>query len=658
MIRIVKNSFSAIVLLVLLVASCSHAQQGRAELGPNLLKNGGFEEGVKYWSFPKGASQIVEDKARSGKASFHYVNTRPDQYNLFRQKINLEGGKQYLLSAWVMGENIKGSGTYAAESGAGVYVEFTGPAGFMGGRYAKRVNGTFGWKQISTIVGVPTDATSMVLGIYLDKKTTGSVWYDDVEIREISEPLPPPIQSHLLYPNYRGMIEQGDATPISYRIQVDHQRYWPDNPVQVINTLKNGHSKVLLEAKNEIPSTGVSTINLQLPRDLPVGSYLLEETIIDPNNKITGHQAYPVQVVEKLPQVHQDAEGFTVVDGKRFFPLGIYLHNADTAEEHLARISQGGFNTVLAYSSADPDAYLDRAQKHNLKVIYPLHTLYPEFTGKADATSEAARVIKEVQHKPALLAWYTNDERWWPASFLKMYNLIKEHDTRPAFNLAAGGGMKQFTDIFASDPYPVGRTADLNWTSNVAKANGTKAKNGQAPKSFWMVLQTFDWAVYTNSTNKNQRPPTLDEMRTQSYLSLIHGATGLMYYSYYDMRYAKYPRGAKTQDNELFERRWKDVSAMMTELNGIIPSLLKSKKVAVDSVAESDVQVGAWQDADQLFLILANPRRQQKSVTVTLPDGWTIKDAEQGAIKSTFANGKATFTLPPVGSGVFHLAKS
>jgi len=42
---------------------------------------------------------------------------------------------------------------------------------------------------------------------------------------------------------------------------------------------------------------------------------------------------------------------------------------------------------------------------------------------------------------------------------------------------------------------------------------------------------------------------------------------------------------------------------------------------------------------------------------LTLPEGWTIKQVEQDEIKSTFANGQVTFTLPSVGSGVFRLEK-
>jgi len=72
---------------------------------------------------------------------------------------------------------------------------------------------------------------------------------------------------------------------------------------------------------------------------------------------------------------------------------------------------------------------------------------------------------------------------------------------------------------------------------------------------------------------------------------------------------------------------------------------------------KAEVEVAAWKQGNQLALLFANPYYESKSITFALPQGWKIKDANQGQIKSTFADGKATFTLPSVGSGVFYLVQ-
>lgn len=65
-----------------------------------------------------------------------------------------------------------------------------------------------------------------------------------------------------------------------------------------------------------------------------------------------------------------DKQGFTLVNGSRFFPIGIYLAkgygNGDWAstDDNLARISKAGFNTILDYMYGDraPGAYLSEDQ--------------------------------------------------------------------------------------------------------------------------------------------------------------------------------------------------------------------------------------------------------------------------------------------------------
>jgi hypothetical protein len=64
---------------------------------------------------------------------------------------------------------------------------------------------------------------------------------------------------------------------------------------------------------------------------------------------------------------------------------------------------------------------------------------------------------------------------------------------------------------------------------------------------FWMVLQAFGLYQYnspdpnrghtpTEAELKTGRAPTYEETRCMTYLALAHGANGLIYYCYYDMR--------------------------------------------------------------------------------------------------------------------------
>jgi len=209
------------------------------------------------------------------------------------------------------------------------------------------------------------------------------------------------------------------------------------------------------------------------------------------------------------------------------------------------------------------------------------------------------------------------------------------------------------TDILGADPYPVGN-ADLTKTSINTRLSIDAAHGA---KGVWIVPQMMDWHVYY--PERKMHPPSLDEMRNQAYQAIINGATGLIWYSYYDMMYTRSrPRDKSTEDMTLFYKRWPDAVGLASEINHIAPVVLANKKVALDIPKDAQVEVGAWQDGDTLLLMVANPYYETKSIILKLPEGWQIKTPEQGEIKSTFANGQITLKLPAVGSGVFRLQQT
>jgi hypothetical protein len=77
-----------------------------------------------------------------------------------------------------------------------------------------------------------------------------------------------------------------------------------------------------------------------------------------------------------------------------------------------------------------------------------------------------------------------------------------------------------------------------------------------------MVPQAFDMEA-----GGAGRPPTLAEERVMTYLCLIHGAHGLIFYSYFDL----------LQDKKAgFESRWKDMLVVGREVKRLEPALLSS----------------------------------------------------------------------------------
>jgi hypothetical protein len=247
-------------------------------------------------------------------------------------------------------------------------------------------------------------------------------------------------------------------------------------------------------------------------------------------------------------KVRFDSSGKCYINGAPFFPVGIYdwFAPADRGkmEERLAFLSAKGFNCVLNYgnlwdSFEDVEAYLDAAERHNIKVIVSIKDMYAwssktrsEMSGIRGEENIVKELVRRLKDKPALLAWYINDE--WPTTYAKdikeRYALLRALDPdHPTYgvlhnpkDVAAYRGCSR---VFGMDSYPV-PTRPLTEVADFTRL----AKTIAAP--CWMVIQAFDWKHYGGDWG---RQPTQDEIRQMARLALENGATGLLFYAAYDL---------------------------------------------------------------------------------------------------------------------------
>ena len=83
-------------------------------------------------------------------------------------------------------------------------------------------------------------------------------------------------------------------------------------------------------------------------------------------------------------KVYIDENNATIINGKPFFPLGLYVGYApptSKAYDVLEKVAGSPFNTILNYqinegSIAQIRRYLDAANQHDLKVIYSIKDFY------------------------------------------------------------------------------------------------------------------------------------------------------------------------------------------------------------------------------------------------------------------------------------------
>ncbi len=651
----------------------AHADELTVHLGPNLIANSGFEQGMADWNLPTAGEALTDQVARSGKWSFTYHNTDPAKQDKFFQRLDVRPGQHLHLSLWIKGEGLAIQDVTKdrfPSPGVNLYVESYDAQGKQLNAFQwRRLPGTdlkdFDWQKVEGEYLVPEKTTHLRVGFYMRPDITGKVWVDDLSVQARKKI---PVVSFLQFPNYRGLVKQEDTTPWKVSLRFDPFSEWGEKPIKVQTLLRNEKGVTISDEAREISYAPTQqTFEIKPPAQLPLGRYQLTQIFTDPQGYRFTTSNHDVTVVKEMPRVYVDAQGFTVVEGKRFFPHGLFLNPAGNDE--MKEIAEGGFNTILSYYygsiGTDPESYLDRAQQHGLKVLYSLKDMYPSMhKASYKDYSTAFSTVKKLRDKPALLSWYINDELGtpWLPQLQYMYDEVAQLDPHhPALQLSDRPQLMErfYTvgDIHGTNPYPVHAPYELIGPELTSTGIFTRLTNEatHGAKGVWLVPQIMDWAVYpAGATGHTSHQPTLDEMRIQSYASIIGGAKGLLYYSYFDLWFADHKRVA---DRKVFEERWPTVVAMAKEINTLVPMLLEDKKVPLDIAPYPRIYAAAWEYQNELYVLFANPYYSQNTITFKQPAGWAVENMTSGDSQFSAQNGTVTLTAGAIGSGVFRLKR-
>ncbi len=237
-------------------------------------------------------------------------------------------------------------------------------------------------------------------------------------------------------------------------------------------------------------------------------------------------------------------DGFVLVDGKPFFPIGAYAVckrecNNNSLDQAFADLKQAGFNFAHTYSStrnANFQEFLDAAVKHGFKV-------WVASAAGANSTQVGnylRTVAREYKH-PAILAWYLADDTSGhvsPEDLTELHQAIRDLDPSHLTVQADGVGTPDTpnylpyvhaTDAFLPEIYPI-HDADSDGPAKVISdmqlVHANLASAGNPVKSIWAIIQYFQgWTSW-------KRFPTFSELRAMSFLAVIHGAHGITWYTY------------------------------------------------------------------------------------------------------------------------------
>ena len=285
----------------------------------------------------------------------------------------------------------------------------------------------------------------------------------------------------------------------------------------------------------------------------------------------------------KAPRVTLRDDGMTLIDGKPFFPLGLYglrkhVRNGNDLDRAVRECKEAGFNMVQSYKRATMKEFLAAAEKYGLKTFY--ETRLPD-----------ARLVDWVRHSPAVIAWYIGDDTFWhetPEELMGYDAAVKAVAPLRLTTQASGAWAEtpspryadyvEGTDTFLPEIYPVqgpaGSELHRRCVATVirdmkAVCRAQRQHGGNVPRSCWPIIQDFrGWSTSWSEF------PTREELYGMTFAAICNGAQGLTWYTYEPgERDRQFDRYGENQGCASTPERWAVMRELVLRLNALLPVL-------------------------------------------------------------------------------------
>ena len=587
-----------------------------------LPKNAGFETpgakgGAAGWTlYSNGMWSVLRGEGRNGTSALICSDVGKGGWTT--QWVEVEPGRAYRVEGWVRTEGVEGSGVCIDFSWHDEYGTRIGTAATQ-----PRVMGTTSWTKVSLEAFVPPSAAKRCLiGTPVTGNTKGKAWFDDLRITPVNLP---PI-GEFISSAYRNRAAEG---PVTFHVALNakkgeieakgyHGRF-------VVPTVTGGTRMVAALSGRAPYRDGADPSELSATVEalsLPLGESRVTFELLDAKGKVaaTKSLAFTRTANPETKGVRIDARGIARIDGKPFFPLGMFMWKA--APEKIDHYAKGPFNCLMPY--AEPTkAEMDYVHAKGLRMIYTLKDCYAGLSGAPKGvTNEAAEVayitrrVKEFKDHPALLAWYINDELGldWIKRLTMHRDLFErldaDHPTWVAlYQVNDIRSQLPAFDVIGSDPYPICQTGDPP-ISQVMEHTRITRDGVFGARAMWQIPQAFDWGAYRKKDKDKTRPPTFDEMRNMAWQFIAEGANGLIFYSYSSWERMKW----RTPP----EQMWDSVCRIGAEVKAKFPVFLSDETAPKVSLITKDASARTWRKDGEIWLLAVNPTYRPKVVEFSL----------------------------------------
>jgi hypothetical protein len=631
------------------------ALPGGDSAGPNLLKNSHFEAvggDLTPWNGRVGGAWAVDPGGRGGRPALRM--TAADKQSgvpQLEQTLTLEPGI-YTVSGWVRAANLGKN-----DPRSGVRLCLDARPRFNWWHCTDVARGTADWTQLSHggITVTEPGPYKVLVGAY--GAPDGSAWFDDVSLTARRKL---PVEVYLLYPNFRGMLFED--RPQIVRVAVNAAQ-----GTRVRLALLDEASGAVLRDRMV---TGPGNVELDAA-GLKGNAWLLRAEALDAGGTATSR--YPdYRIVRASAKAREDLRvwfderNVLYMDGKPSFVIGLYTTSGYTTDRAayaqgmdrdgwgLTKMSQAPVNMLINYHLGRApipalSAYMDELKSRGIRYVQTVNFYYREDPQYKEIEYPAARegeealnrwVARTLSAHPGLAGFYTADERpadMIPRAFAQHRALAAAAPGTVTYAVLGDGTERQAplwrdtVDVLGLDPYPVVRPAGQNDLAMVGEWTrlGQDAVKGSRP--LWMVIQYFP---LTDAGGW----PTGADIKTMSWMAIIEGARGLLYWSWGEkgLAWVKDPRER--------ERRWSELVRITKEIHALEPVLLAPDAMIV-SGGPAAVRVLGKRGADgarYVFAYNTGPAPVTASWTLAAPAS-AIMDLDAQAVgPKVEGNGFAT----------------
>ena len=600
------------VVVAAMCAMCAAVFAG----APVELVNAGFEQTGKG-GYPVGWSRHPnwhgERAGHNGSGGLVFECAKGEEQKKGRpqQLVELKAGKRYYVSALVKATGLVTERNTAAQ-GVGLYLDCYGADGkwkFGGGPRKFATGTTKDWVKVEFITReVPEGIVRAYIQPWAKKCLSGRAVIDNIYVAEYDLP---PVAG--VYPHVYRSESAGGKVRFSASINLDAKK-------QTLTEYSAVFSYVAADgSRATVPGEIVSPTEAAVMLDTSLFAFGTNDVVctLSLGGKTLGAGAAPfAHVASPTPRrVYIDGLKRTIVDGKPFFPLGMYFKNSRVSVSNLNVYTEGPFNCVMPYAQTGlTQEDLDLYRQAGLKVIFDLrHAIEDEAVGKP----WVYETVRKFKGDPALLAWYTNDER--PVADIPklaarqkwVEELDPDHPTWSVQDVFAEARQYLGTyDVLGMDPYPIPKkpieTVISSMRQGLSGTFGTKA--------VWQVPQAFGWGWLKRKETKGQRAPTQKELANMTWQSIAGGANGIVYYAYHHLS------EPHEDPNDAFAPAWARTKAVAFEVKKYEQVLLSAEKPVAVSGATEAIAVRTWRHAGDTYLLAVNCTASPQTAKLVLQE--------------------------------------